>query len=118
MEIGKETLKKMMLCLTPEGWVNSRNKIVHIGHGNNEKVAEVSKERIKNGVERTRRGKAIAPMAPSRPSAPRPRPKRSSSQGEPIYRPTQKDEPSNFEFLKAITSVHNKVNLLSKYLVC
>lgn len=54
VEIGKETLKLMILRLTPEGWANTRHNFVRIWHDDHEKAAEVLKERLK------RCGKSIA----------------------------------------------------------
>ena len=38
MEIGKETLKKMTLRMTPEGRVNPGNEVMAIGQGDDEQI--------------------------------------------------------------------------------
>lgn len=50
LEIGKETLKKMMLRVTSEEWVNTHNEIVHIGHGDDKATKDILKERLGEGV--------------------------------------------------------------------
>lgn len=44
VEIGKETLKKMIMKMTPEGWVNTRNGVLPIGQRADEKTKDVLKE--------------------------------------------------------------------------
>jgi len=38
VKIGKETQKKMILRPTHEGWVNQRNEIVRVGHGDDQEI--------------------------------------------------------------------------------
>lgn len=86
LKIGKETLKKMILQLTTEGWVNTCDEIVPVGHGDNEAAKEVLKKGPKEGVEIAMQHKGKAQAALPRPLAARPCPKRSSSQGKPLPR--------------------------------
>lgn len=51
----------MKLQVTPEGWVDMRNEIVWIGHGDDEVTRDVHKEQIKEGVERVMQSKGQTP---------------------------------------------------------
>lgn len=51
VEIKKETLKKMMLRMTSDGWVNTRNGVMPTSQGDDEKAKDVLKEKLAKQVE-------------------------------------------------------------------
>lgn len=69
IEIGKETLKKMTLRMTLDGWVNPRNEVISIGQGDDVKAKDVRNEWLKETAKIERKRKAKAPVPVQRQSS-------------------------------------------------
>lgn len=48
--IGKKTLQKMMLRISPDGWMNTKDEVVIVGHGDDKIAKELLKEDSLNSL--------------------------------------------------------------------
>lgn len=61
VEIGKNTMDKMMLRMTPDGKVNQKDEIILIGQGDDEKAQSILQAKLATQVESEKK-KAKAPI--------------------------------------------------------